>query len=337
MRGSIRPKGRYHEAAVTVRDLRDADASVLERLVTQYPFKPYRHYRVWSRARQDAIMRAEVARSREVTGHRALVVADGDTVVVALSRPLGWDTGFFGVPMARLDWLLRGPASSAIELEAAVRASIERLRAEGIRHVTAKADVADMDLVAALEACGFRLMDALVTYFTHPRREAPTAIREVGRVRSLEAHDVDKVLAITEEAYAGFRGRFHLDPHLPPERTRAFYLEWARQCCAGRMADRVVVADNGHGGLHGWASIRRVEPASTAGGITLWAGSLGACRRDKPGAYAGLIRSLAAVNHAAGEVTETQTQNHNVATVRVYDAVGARYVRADYTFHAWLE
>jgi hypothetical protein len=35
MRGSILPKGRYHEAAVTVRDLRDADASLLERLVTQ--------------------------------------------------------------------------------------------------------------------------------------------------------------------------------------------------------------------------------------------------------------------------------------------------------------
>jgi len=319
-----------------VRDLSDADALLLERLVTQYPFKPYRHYRVWSRARQDAIMRAEVARSRGVSDHHAVVVGAGDAAVVALSRPLEWDTRFFGVPMGRLDWLLRGPSSSAGEREAAVRATLDRLRASGIRHVTAKADVADMGLVAALEACGFRLMDALVTYFTHPHREAPTEIREVGRVRPLEDRDVDEVLAITEQAYAGFRGRFHLDPHLPPARTREFYLEWARQCCAGRMADRVVVADNGHGGLHGWASTKRVEPASTAGGITLWAGSLGACRRDKPGAYGGLIRSLAAVNHAAGEVTETQTQNHNVATVRVYDAVGARYVRADYTFHAWL-
>jgi hypothetical protein len=162
-------------------------------------------------------------------------------------------------------------------------------------------------------------------------------VREVGKIRPLEPRDVDEVLAITEVAYARFPGRFHLDPHLPAERTRDFYMEWARQCCAGRMADRVVVAENGHGGLHGWASTRRVEPASSVGGITLWAGSLGACRADKPGAYAGLIRSLAAVNHAAGEVTETQTQNHNIATVRIYDAVGARYVRADYTFHAWLE
>ena len=71
--------------------------------------------------------------------------------------------------------------------------------------------------------------------------------------------------------------------------------------------------------------------------VTLWAGSLGACRRNRPGAYAGLIRALAAENHAAGDVTETQTQNHNIATVRIYDAVGARYVRSDYTFHAWLE
>jgi hypothetical protein len=321
---------------VTARDLRDTDAALLMRLVLRYPYKPYRHYRVWSRARQDAIMLAEIERTRGVAGHQAFLVNDGDAAVLTLSRPLQWDSTFFGVPMARLDGFLRGPEATSGDLRAAIQEALAGLRASGIRHVTAKVDVADMDLVAGLEGAGFRLMDALVTYFTHPHRVPPTEVREVGKVRQLEPRDVDEVLAITDAAYAGFRGRFHLDPHLPAERTRDFYLEWARQCCAGRMADRVVVADNGHGGLHGWASTRRVEPASSVGGITLWAGSLGACRADKPGAYAGLIRSLAAVNHAAGEVTETQTQNHNVATVRIYDAVGARYVRADYTFHAWL-
>jgi hypothetical protein len=322
---------------VTVRDLHDADAPLLARLVALHPYKTYRHYRVWSRARQAAIMNAEVARTLGAPSPLALVAGEGDHVVVGIGRSLEWDTEFFGVPMARLDALLRGPAATRADLGAAVGAMLARWREGGIRHVTAKLDVADMDGVAVLEDAGFRLMDALVTYFTHPHREPPTEVREVGRVRPLAPGDVDEVLAITEEAYRGFRGRFHLDPHLPAERTRAFYLEWARQCCAGRMADRVVVADNGRGGLHGWASTRRVEPASTAGGRTLWAGSLGACRPDAPGAYAGLIRSLAVVNHAAGDVTETQTQNHNIATVRIYDAVGARYVRADYTFHAWLD
>ena len=321
---------------MSTRRLCEGDDTALTRLVACYPFKPYRNYRVWSRARQDAILHAELARDRAVVGHVALRHEDGDAVAVALSRPLEWDSAFFGIPMARLSWLLRGPAASVDVLTAVVRDTLESLRQAGIRHVTAKLDVADMQGVAALEANGFRLMDALVTYFTHPRREPPPGVRAVGQVRPLELRDVDQVLAITEEAYSGFRGRFHLDPHLPADRIQQFYLEWARQCCAGRMADRVVVADDGTGRISGWASTRRVEPASTVGGTTLWAGSLGACRRDSPGAYAGLIRALAAENYAAGDVTETQTQNHNVATIRIYEAVGAKYARADYTFHTWL-
>jgi hypothetical protein len=321
---------------VTPRDLTSADLPLVDRLVAAYPFKLYRDYRVWSRTRQTAIMSAEVARSLESDQAGALVAGGDEDVAVALFRGLEWDSRFFGVPMARLDWLLRGVQTSPGTLSAAVSGTLDILRARGVRHVTARSDVADMDLVAALEAAGFRLMDGLVTYYTHPRGPAPTSVREVGRVRPLEPADVDEVLAITQEAYHGFRGRFHLDPHLPADRSAEFYLEWARQCCAGRMADRIVVADDGTGNLHGWASTRRIEPASTVGGVTLWAGSLGACRRNRPGAYAGLIRALAAENHAAGDVTETQTQNHNIATVRIYDAVGARYVRSDYTFHAWL-
>jgi hypothetical protein len=321
---------------VTVRPLRADDDRLIDRLIHLYEFKPYRDYRVWSKALQRAILRKEVDRVLSNHDHLAVVAGDGDDAVIGVCRPLPWDTGFFGVPMGRVELLLRGPACAPGTLSAAVDALLRQARSQTIRHLAARVDIADMQAVAVLEDAGFRLMDGLVTYFTHPRRERPAAVREVGRVRPLTAADIDSVLAITREAYQGFRGRFHLDPHLPAARSDEFYLEWARQCCAGRMADRVVVADDGAGGIHGWASTRRIEPASTVGGVTLWGGSLGACRRDRPGAYAGLIRTLAMENFEAGEVTETQTQNHNIATVRIYNAVGARYVRGDYTFHAWL-
>jgi hypothetical protein len=324
------------DCPVTVRPLQPDDEPLIDRLSALHAFKPYRHHRVWSRARQHAILLAEVARSRTVEGHVALVGGRGDEAVLGLCRPLAWDSAFFAVPMARIDALLRGPLATDAAVAGVLDAMLASCRAAGLRHVTARVDVADMQAVAALESRGFRLMDALVTYFTHPRREPPTAVREVGRIRPFEARDEAELLDITAEAYQGFRGRFHLDPHLPRERSDAFYLEWARQCCAGQMADRIVVAEDAGRGLIGWASTRRVEPASSVGGVTLWAGSLGACRPDKPGAYAGLIRALALANYEAGEVTETQTQNHNIATVRVYDAVGARYVRGEYAFHAWL-
>ena len=321
---------------MTVRPLRADDDRLIDRLIHLYQFKPYRDYRVWSRAIQRRILKAEVDRALSAADRVAIVAGEGEAAVLGVCRPLAWDTAFFGVPMGRLDVLLRGPDCGHGTVSAAVTSLLEQARAQGIRHLTAKVDIADMQAVAVLENAGFRLMDSLVTYYTHPRRQPPTPVREVGRVRPMTAADTDSILAITREAYRGFSGRFHLDPHLPAARSDEFYMEWARQCCAGRMAERVVVADDGAGGIHGWASTRRVEPASTVSGVTLWAGSLGACRRDRPGAYAGLIRSLAMENFAAGEVTETQTQNHNIATVRIYDAVGARYVRGDYTFHAWL-
>lgn len=321
---------------MTVRPLHPDDLGLVERLVEGYPFNAYRHYRVMSRARQRAVLAAEIARSRDTPGSLALVVGEGEAAAVAFARPLDWDSRFFGVPMARLDYVLRGARAGRTALAEIVAATLAACRAQGLRHVTARLDVADLDGVAALEEHGFRLMDALVTYFTHPHRKPPTEIREVGTVRPFRADDAEALLEITRTAYRRFRGRFHLDPHLPQDRSDELYAEWARQCIAGAMADRIVVADDGRGGIHGWASTRRVEPVSSAGGIAVFAGSLGACRPERPGAYAGLIRALAWENYQAGAVTETQTQNHNVATVRIYEAVGAQYVRADYTFHAWL-
>ncbi|MEZ5284060.1 MAG: hypothetical protein R2712_04470 [Vicinamibacterales bacterium] len=305
-------------------------------LVEACPFKRYRAYRVWSRAKQSAILRSEVERTLTAPGTCAVVATSGDAAVVAACRPLPWDTDFFGVRMGRIDEMLRSPHAGDALVREALGGLLAACRDAGLQHLAARVDAADLQAVQALEGADFRLMDALVTYFTHPHKEPPTVVREVGRVRPMAAEDVDTILAISADAYRGFRGRFQLDPHLPADRGDAFYLQWARECCTGRMADRVVVADDGQGSIHGWASTRRVEPASSVGGTPLWVGSLGACRRDRPGAYAGLIRHLAMENFEAGDVTETQTQNHNVATVRIYEAVGAKYVRGDYTFHAWI-
>jgi hypothetical protein len=102
------------------------------------------------------------------------------------------------------------------------------------------------------------------------------------------------------------------------------------------MADRVTVADDGHGGLYGWSSVKLVQPVSSIGGIQLFGGSLGAVRPDRPGAYGAMIGAIARDNHAAGALTEAPTQNHNFPMIRTLEAVGAQYARAEYALHAWL-
>jgi hypothetical protein len=317
-----------------MRDLAAADVARLHELIDQYPFKSYRNHRWLSRDRQTAVLQAEIERALGDPRTIARISVDAD--VIALARLLTWDSEFFGVSMGRVDLLLRAPGIDRDRVDATMHDLLGCLLEAGVRHVTLKADAADHSLIHAAEHAGFRLMDAIVTYISHPKRKPPRAVKEVGVIRPFRAADADQVLAITREAYAGYQGRFQLDVHLPRARSDEFYLEWARKCCSGDMADRIFVAEDTNGDLVGWASVKTAELASTVGGAPISVGSLGACRINAMGAYAGLICAAAIENHENGVLTEAMTQNSNFAMVRILESVGALYARAEYTLHAWL-
>lgn len=314
---------------MTTRFLRRGEAALVQAAVAAFPFKPYRNYRVYSRKTQTAVLLAEVEDALALEG--GIAVTSGDGSAIAVGRMLEWDSRFFAVPMARVEYVIGSDPAAA---DRALDALLDALRGNGARHLTARADVADVRLVAALESRGFRLMDALVTYTTRPRGEPPKAVREVGAIRPLRAGDAPELVAIAAEAYRGYRGRFHLDPSIDDARADALYVEWAEQTVNGAMADTVFVAESG-GRLLGFLGFRRREPVSSTGGVPVFGGGLGASRPDAPGAYAGLIRAGTIWAHEHGGVAECQTQNYNFAVIRVYEAVGAHYVRAEYTLHRW--
>ena len=322
---------------MTARVLRADDAALLDRLIDVYPFNSYRNYRRVPRKRQAAVLKAEIGYAYSSPGDSlAAVVGGGSSEAVAVCRTLAWDSEWFGVPMARLDYILRSEDAGRETLSEAVAAALDHCRTAGVKHVTARLDVADTDGIAVVEDHGFRLMDNLATYLYHPKQPTPPPVKMVGTVRPFTAADTDEVIEITREAYSGFRGRFHLDPHLPSDRADEMYIEWARKCCTGERAGRVFVAEDSKGRLIGWLGMRLVEPVSSVGDVRIYAGTLGACRRDQPGAYPGLIHIPTVEHYQSGGATEGQTQNYNFSTVRIYEVIGAQYVRADYTFHAWL-
>ena len=321
------------EQSLKVDRLGAVDIPVIDPLVRDYPFKSYRNYRVFARKAQSAVMLAEIqdtiGRDAGIVLHLRAATAEA----IAVSRTLEWETQFFGVAMGRIEYLL---TSDGTLLSEAIEQSVAALGDRGVRHVSTRVDVADIETMARLEAHDFRLMDSLVTYTTRPRKEPPNAVREVGIIRDFRSDDGPELLRIAAEAYQGFRGRFHLDPHLDDERCDAFYVEWARQSIAMKMADMILVSEGTDGRLLGFLAFRRREPVSSAGGVAVYGGGLGACRTDTPGAYAGLIRAGTIWAHERDGVAECQTQNYNFPTIRIYEAVGAHYVRAEYTLHRWL-
>ena len=305
----------------------------IEPLVEAYAFKPFRHYRVLSRKQQTAVMLDEIRQTLEHRSGVVLEAGDGPDRALAVARGLDWDSQFFGVPMGRIEYVV---ASNPALLPSLLGATLDALSALGVRHVAARVDVADIPVMGGLEGHGFRLMDALVTYTTRPGKEPPNIVREVGTIRPFREADGPALVEIAEVAYRGFRGRFHLDPRLDPSRCDAFYVEWARQCVSGTMADMIFVSEGTDGRVLGFLAFRQREPVSSVGGTPVFGGGLGACRPDVPGAYSGLIRAGTIWAHERGGVAECQTQNYNFPTVRIYEAVGAHYVRAEYTLHHWL-
>ncbi|MEW6322833.1 MAG: hypothetical protein AB1635_17320 [Acidobacteriota bacterium] len=319
---------------MSVRRLDASEIGRLNPLIAACAFKPYRNYRVLSRKAQEEVLRAEIAGA---LARGAVFYGEAGAAAAALVyRPLDWDSQFFGISMGRLDYLLTSDPASRRLCAEILSTCIESCRDAGIWHLTARVDVADLFGVGVLEEHGFRLMDSLVTYTTRPRKEPPNDVRAMGTIRPFAPPDAPELLEIAREAYQGFRGRFHLDPHIPDARSDEFYVEWARQVVGAQMADMVLVAEGAEGRLLGFLAFRRREPVSTVGRVPVFGNGLGACRRDAPGAYAGLIRAGTLWAHEHDGVAECQTQNYNFPVVRIYEAVGAHYVRAEYTLHAWI-
>ena len=319
---------------MSIRPLREVPNDALDALIAAHPYKPYRQYRTYSRREQTAILRADVDHTLATSGESSVALGTPDLMAAVIVRPLPWDSAYFGVPMGRADLLVR-PDTTHAQREAAIEAACRTAREAGVRHMTARVDVGDLETLAALETHGFRTMDALGTYILRAGKDAVREVRSVGPLRPATPADRDEILAITRQAYAGYRGRFHLDPQLPRDRADAFYEVWAQQCLSGAMADVVMVSSDSVGRVIGYLAHRRREPASSIG-MPIYGGGLGACRPDAPGAYASLIRDSALWAHGQGAVAECQTQISNFAVIRVYESVGFHYVRAEYTLHAWL-
>ena len=261
----------------------------------------------------------------------ALTMGDGDAA--ATGHLLKWDSDFFGMSMARIDYVM---GDGSAEREEALAAALDAFQARGVEHVAIRVDAADLELARVLEGNHFNLVDSLLTFTLRRGFRFSGQAREMGKIRHFRSEDLPQLVRVAEQAYRGFRSRFHNDPHIPDERADALYPEWARQVGLMRMADVVLVSEGGDGALIGFVGMKRREPVSTIAGIPLAGGAFGACSIDAPGAYAGLLRALGEWIYEQGGMLEGQTQSYNVQAVRVYEAVRATYVRSDYTFHRLL-
>jgi ribosomal protein S18 acetylase RimI-like enzyme len=243
-----------------------------------------------------------------------------DTSAAVGWRRLTWDSDLFGLSAARLE----DPVDSA-----RLAAILDDCRQAGIQHLVARVDIADLSTIHALEGAGFELLDGIQTFTLNPS-EACFPVASELTARQYRKTDRPQVLAIARTAFV--HDRFHADTALKPGVANRVHEVWVDNCCAGRMADAVFVAED-QGAILGFVTVK-LDPTRGIAVIGMVA-TLDAARRR------GVARAITMLalrwigDRGAGSV-QVGTQLANIAAARLYSSFGFRPVSVALTFRKVL-
>jgi hypothetical protein len=316
----VRPLGVEHDAE-------------LHSLLSRYP---HWDYRVYPRMPKDGgyrLLRHQFVPRDDRVAAAGLWV--GDTLVGAgVVDHLSWDSKHFGIAMGRIAPLVMDSRrATADAMEAVVGWLVEQAEDAGLKHLTVKVDTAEVGLVQALEASGFRLDDCLVTYFIdcHLGKVPPT--KQLGKIRDFEPSDLDAVLAIADQMLGEYGGRFTFDRWLPRDAVRRLYCEWTRNACAGNMASRVLVGER-HGHLAGFLGYGLETAAYESLGVRIAGHGIGAVLPEGAGLFPALLaRAIAVDRVVVYDFAEFDTSIHNAMSLRVFQRMDFQLGRSKYTLH----
>jgi dTDP-4-amino-4,6-dideoxy-D-galactose acyltransferase len=230
---------------------------------------------------------------------------------------LPWDSGFFGVSIARVTRTRATAGDLASAVRWAGHSSIDCL------YFLADAD--HHESVRAAEENGFSLVDVRVTL---ERSVAPGATADDDAdVRLATLDDLPRLASIARTSHRNTR--FHRDRHFDARRADEMYAVWIERAVRGELADAVWVIDRGDGPL-GYLAASRDGACSSIGLVAIDA----ACR----GAGYGRRLVATALRWAAGQAltrVSVVTQGHDAAALRFYESSGLTARRVQLWYHYW--
>jgi ribosomal protein S18 acetylase RimI-like enzyme len=222
-----------------------------------------------------------------------------------------------------------GIATFGLEIEghadaAAIAKTLDAAKRAGARLLTCRRPETDRATIAALQACGFKVIECLLT-LSRPldinARSLPSGIRLSRK------DDADGVATVGASIFRF--DRFHMDPQVPKAAADRLKGAWARNSVEGR-ADAVFIAET-DGRITGFnACLLRGDTAVI---------DLIGVRSGMQGRGIGRDLVAAALSHYAGRAARmiVGTQSANYASLALYHQAGFRIDNSAFTLHAHLD
>ena len=328
-----------------LRPLQPEDGATLQRFAEGYPFKPYHYYAGFNRKRLAEYFHRELcARLDEGLAYGWAI--QGQIKGVLIFDDLPWDSGIFGLPMAKVDVYAHGASywetlSVASELLEGIH---EPCAERKIRHLTCKVDTQDVPTLHALESHSFRLMDTITVFSIQPDQmsaRVPEAKTDLC-VREMREEDLPRLSALSRAVFTDrkdIQTRFNGDPLLM-DKAGDLYAEWLRNSYLGDQANVVLVAEAESQPIGFITCKLSSEQAdhtlgARVGSIPLNAVDAGYRRL---GVYQQLVvRAIDWFRHQGAGYVEIRTQIHTLGVHRTWQQLNGKLVNSYYVLHLWRD
>lgn len=330
--------GTLRGASPKYRALGSDDEDLLERALATDTFHEYRHMRVFQPRLIRRLMHAQIAQTLRDGQGTVLGAWEGEELVGILHAvPVPWETAWFRESASDIRHLVTIGSPAARHAIGAGLLDIYLNRMNDARgYVSHRLDPADAALSRALEARGFRLVDTVMSYLFSCQR-----LKKVSRafppryaVRLFTPQDLEEVLAVASQT--DFRGRFYQDGHFDRARVDAMYRTWVTRCCAGELADEVIVAE-GRGRVVGFLTYRRLLELERATGLKISGRGLLSVLPTHQGAAVDLFRvALTRVGRYV-DFGQFDARLTNPPMLRLCGAFGMRLAHVRHVFHRWAD
>jgi dTDP-4-amino-4,6-dideoxy-D-galactose acyltransferase len=316
---------------VKVKSYSSADWPLVQRIIQQWPFKPFSQYCAQNSPELTELWQGRIKtllRNPECTAWIAR--GDNGAAGLALLCRLPWDSSQLSFPVARLDFLIStGNYLNQCRIHTALlKAVCNFCNRESIGYLSARIDASEISALHMLERFGFMTLDGILTFGLELKKEVATKFAAEVSIRLATQRDNKVVADLARSSY--LFDRFHTDPVIRKVLADELFASWARNSCRRKVADSVIVAENGSG-VVGFVTCKVQHDSKNYLGTKI--GNIVLVATAKKAQGQGIARALTQASldwfgRQEVDIVEVGTQLRNIPAVRLYESSGFRLVKS---------
>ena len=329
---------------IEIGEVSQREVAKLTSLFHDNKFHPYRF--VYSERKNElaSFLAYEITRLiNDKTSTVYFLSRNNQVIGVAAYSKLAWDSDVIGHSMSALQhfYIRPGIQDGLIVAKMLVDRIVDHARNQGAECLVSKPYSNDYNLIHALEAHGFLLVDTLLDYVYDIRRYALETLSQIAfdnrvKIRFAEAGDLDSLVEVAKACFKGHFGRYHTDERIPKDRADQIYVEWIKSSLAG-YADWIIVVEY-EDRIAGYSVWKKPSLQESEMSVRVGHYSIGAVHPDYSGRklFTAITSAGLKLFDGVADVIKGPTHINNYPVQRGYARLNWHIADSRFSFHKWL-